>query len=51
LFRDLTLGIKTIFKDNRGKSRTYDLINLITRVTYVRSAVDITLDYVITFLF
>jgi group I intron endonuclease len=42
VYSDLMLGMKTIFKDNKGKSGVYRLTNLITGATYIGSAVDLT---------
>jgi group I intron endonuclease len=42
VYSDLILDIKSIYKDNKGKSGIYCLINLITGVSYIGSAVDLT---------
>ncbi len=47
VYSDLILE-KTIFKDNKGKSGVYRLTNLKTGAAYIGSAIDLTLDYVIT---
>ena len=42
VYSDLGLDVKSIYKDNKGKSGIYCFINVITGVSYVGSAVDLT---------
>jgi len=42
LYSKLTLEVKIIFKDNKGKSGIYRWNNLITRASYIGSAIDLT---------
>jgi group I intron endonuclease len=42
IYLDLTIEMKVILKNNKGKSGIYRLTNLITRATYIGSAVDLT---------
>jgi group I intron endonuclease len=42
VYSDLTLEMKTIFKDNKGKSGVYRLTNIITGATYIGSAINLT---------
>jgi group I intron endonuclease len=42
VYSGLTLEMKTIFKDNKGKSGVYRLINVITGATYIGSAINLT---------
>lgn len=41
IYSDLVLNVKTIFKDNKGKSGVYRWNNLITEASYVGSAIDL----------